>query len=195
GPRHRARRDRTDRRQRARAGRAFARRHAVDPHAQPSFERRLRADRSARGRRRAFRRDRRARGGVSGGGSMTMRASPRVTDADRARFLEQGFIAVADVVPPDYCERVIEATCAFIGVDHRDPNAFSRYPKQGHGIVPMHHAQALWDVRQLPAVHEVFSALYGTEKLWVSQDRVSFKIPSRLLPDGFRMDPVHWDGD
>ena len=121
--------------------------------------------------------------------------APRVTAADRARFIEQGYIAVPDVVPADYCERVIEAMCAFIGVDHRDPSAWSRYPKQGHGIVPLHHHQALWDVRQLPVVHDVFSALYGTEKLWVSQDRVSFKIPSRLIPNGFRMDPPHWDGD
>jgi hypothetical protein len=41
----------------------------------------------------------------------------------------------------------------------------------------------------------VFSLLYGTARLWVSQDRVSFKVPARVHADGFRMDAVHWDGD
>ncbi len=118
-----------------------------------------------------------------------------LTAADRARFLDDGFIVVSDVVPAALCARVIAATCEFVGVDEGDVESFARYRAQGHGIVPLHHHQALWDVRQLPRLHAIFAFLYGTERLWVSHDRVSFKIPARLHPDGFRMDAVHWDGD
>jgi hypothetical protein len=119
----------------------------------------------------------------------------QLTSADRERFLEQGYLTVPDVVPAEYCDRVIAAMCDFLGVDVEHADSFSRLGIQGHGIVPLHHHQALWDVRQLPALHDAFSFLYGTPKLWVSQDRVSFKVPARLHADGFRMNPVHWDGD
>jgi len=119
----------------------------------------------------------------------------RVSRADREKFLEQGYLAIPDVVPAELCAAVIDAMCEFLGVDPDDPDTWHRHLAQGHGIVPLHHHQALWAVRQLPAVHGVFSDLYGTEKLWVSQDRVSFKVPAHVHADGFRMDAVHWDGD
>jgi ectoine hydroxylase-related dioxygenase (phytanoyl-CoA dioxygenase family) len=50
-------------------------------------------------------------------------------------------------------------------------------------------------VRQLPQLHDVFTAVYQTEKLWVTFDRGSFKVPSSYHESGFRMDAVHWDGD
>jgi hypothetical protein len=114
---------------------------------------------------------------------------------DRTRFLEQGWIVVPDAVPVALCQRVVAAMCEFIGVDANDPSSFGRYLAQGHGIVPLHHHQALWDVRQWPKLHATFAFLYGTDALWVSQDRVSFKVPAHVHPDGFRMDAVHWDGD
>jgi ectoine hydroxylase-related dioxygenase (phytanoyl-CoA dioxygenase family) len=120
---------------------------------------------------------------------------PHLAAEDRARFLEQGYLVVPDVVPAALCDRVIAAIRAFTGVDPDDPATFSRFGAQGHGIVPLHHHQALWDVRQLPALHAVFAFLYGTEQLWVTQDRVSCKVPARCHADGFRMDAVHWDGD
>jgi ectoine hydroxylase-related dioxygenase (phytanoyl-CoA dioxygenase family) len=115
--------------------------------------------------------------------------------ADSARFHEQGFLVVEGVVPPELCARVRAAICAFTGVVEDDPATWRRYDTQGHGIVPVHHAQALWDVRQLPAVHQAFAALYGTERLWVTVDRVSMKAPARLFETPYRIDPIHWDGD
>ena len=47
----------------------------------------------------------------------------------------------------------------------------------------------------MPRLHEIFSAVYQTEKLWVTIDRGSFKVPSSFHESGFRMDAVHWDGD
>jgi len=114
---------------------------------------------------------------------------------DRDHLLEHGWLLVPDVVPKARCEAVIDALCRFIRVDPADPNSWRNYLKQGHGIIPLHHAQPLWDVRQLPELHAIFSAIYATEKLWVSLDRGSFKVPSAMHEDGFKMDAVHWDSD
>ncbi len=113
----------------------------------------------------------------------------------RDRLLEHGWLLIPDVVPKALCERSTAALCEFIGVDPQDRATWANYAAQGHGIVPLHHHQALWDVRQLPALHELFSAIYQTEKLWVSFDRGSFKVPSNFHETGFRMNAVHWDGD
>ena len=157
-----------------------------------------------------------------------------LTRADRASFIEHGYLLVPDVVPREYCERVIAAICDFVAVDPDDVATWRRYARtgsgrhaiadvalrgsaphqdrdngpvtdpgrisgrghgQGHGIVPLHHHQALWDVRQLPQVHALFSMLLDTPKLWVSLDRVSFKVPESMRDEPFRMDAVHWDGN
>ncbi len=113
----------------------------------------------------------------------------------RDQLLREGYLAIDNVVPKTYCEAVIAAMCEFVGVDIEDPVTWPNCQAQGHGIVPLHHHQALWDVRQLPQLHSIFSALYETEQLWVTLDRVSFKLPTRLRAQPFRMDKVHWDGD
>jgi ectoine hydroxylase-related dioxygenase (phytanoyl-CoA dioxygenase family) len=115
--------------------------------------------------------------------------------SDRARFFDQGYLVVENVVPLDLCARVRAVISTFTGVVEEDRSTWCRQGAQGHGIVPVHHAQALWDVRQLPAMHAVFAALYGTERLWVTVDRVSVKVPAALFDTPYRVDPVHWDGD
>ncbi|HTO58444.1 MAG TPA: phytanoyl-CoA dioxygenase family protein [Pseudomonadales bacterium] len=118
-----------------------------------------------------------------------------VTAADREHLIEHGWLVVPDVVPKELCERSAAALCDFIAVDPDDRSTWSNYVAQGHGIIPLHHHQALWDVRQLPQLHALFSALHGDDKLWVTFDRGSFKVPSSYHESGFRMDAVHWDSD
>jgi hypothetical protein len=52
-------------------------------------------------------------------------------------------------------------------------------------------SQALWDIRQHPKLHGIFAELYGTHRLWVSQDAWDVKPPfaSRAVedPDGTRL--------
>lgn len=119
----------------------------------------------------------------------------RLTSSHRETLLEQGWLVVPDVVPQELCERSAAALCEFIGVDPNDSATWRNYVTQGHGIIPLHHHQALWDVRQLPQLHDVFEAVYQTKKLWVTFDRGSFKVPSSYHESGFRMDAPHWDGD
>jgi hypothetical protein len=119
-----------------------------------------------------------------------------LADDSVAEFRDKGYLVVPDVVPIDLCRRVVDLIARHCSIEAatglplgEDPAA----PQSGHGIVPIHHGQALWDVRQHPHVHRVFSSLYGREDLWVTMDRVSCKPPG--LGDAWHLEPLHWDCD
>lgn len=118
-----------------------------------------------------------------------------IGEAERNLLIERGWIVVDDVVPGDLCEAAVQATAAFVGVDPDQPESWYSGRQDGHGIVPLHHGQALWNVRQHPAVHKLFASLYQDEALWVSMDRVSFKPPASGWSEAFRPSAIHWDAD
>lgn len=116
----------------------------------------------------------------------------------RQELLSTGYVVVEGVVPTELCEDVVAATAAFLDVDAEDPATWRRRLLHGHGIVPLHHGAALWNLRQHPRIHELFCALYGTEQLWVTMDRVSFKAPAAAwerVEGEPRMSGFHWDAD
>jgi len=118
-----------------------------------------------------------------------------ITSAMREQFLDQGYLVVENVVPQGACDDVIQAICEFENLNLDDPASWYEKDRAGHGIIPLHHHQALWNIRQLPSLHAVFSQLYQEEKLWVSMDRVSFKPAWNELCSGWQRSAVHWDCD
>jgi hypothetical protein len=118
-----------------------------------------------------------------------------ISDADKRRFHEQGYLVVEGLVPESLCAAARDTIARYLDVNDADSSTWYRRSVQAHGIIPLHHPQAFWDVRQYPPIHQVFAALYGTGKLWVSIDRASFKPPSRGGRGEYRVDPIHWDGD
>jgi len=117
-----------------------------------------------------------------------------ISEVDKQRFLDEGYLLVENVVPEDLCAAVRETICDYLHMTADDPSTWPERQARGHGIVPVHHAQALWDVRQHPAVHECFAALHGTEVLWVTYDRVSFKTRDASETESGPAEPIHWDG-
>jgi hypothetical protein len=54
----------------------------------------------------------------------------------------------------------------------------------------------MWDIRQHPAVYEIFRGLHRPDELWVSIDRVALKPPVRPgQPDYDQPGFIHWDID
>jgi hypothetical protein len=90
---------------------------------------------------------------------------------DRAHLVREGWVVVRNVAPVANVRAAIDAICAFHAIDPDDASTWSRIPPEAWDIVPVHHAQALWDNRALPRMHEVFAEVLGTEKPWVSMDR------------------------
>ena len=111
------------------------------------------------------------------------------------QFHEDGYLVIPSVVPKELCDAVVAAISEYCHVDLSNESTWYAERHAGHGIVPLHHAQALWDVRQHPAVYEAFCALYGRDDLWVSMDRVSYKPPASEATRDWHEAGVHWDCD
>src|SRR5688572_15852712 len=92
-------------------------------------------------------------------------------------FDEQGYVILHNAVPRENCEAVIDAIFEFLEMNPDDPNDWYRAPHSPGGMVEMYQHQALWNNRQHPRLHEAYAQLVGTPKLWVTEDRVGFKLP------------------
>ena len=121
--------------------------------------------------------------------------------AHRDHFNEYGYMVVENAVPIDLCNAVVDAIWAFLGMDPSDPDDWYRLPHEpperpGIGMVSMYWHQAMWDVYQHPRVHQLYSEVYGTDRLWVHIDRVNMKPPRHPNhPDWARASGCHWDAD
>jgi hypothetical protein len=123
---------------------------------------------------------------------MTLRV---LTEADISFFEENGYLVVPAVAPPEDLEAVVAATWDFLGMDPSDSTTW--YPSDRRGAIAyLHQHQALWNCRQSPRLHAAFADLLGTEKLWVSMDRVGMKPPiDPRFPEYDDRGFVHWDLD
>jgi len=117
-----------------------------------------------------------------------------ISEADKRQFFSDGFLLVENVVPESLCAAVRSTICDYLDMKADEPATWPARQSRGHGIVPIHHAQSLWNVRQHPAVHQTFAALHETERLWVTCDRVSFKTPDPEQTEAGPAEPIHWDG-
>ncbi len=116
--------------------------------------------------------------------------------SDLQFFLDNGYVIVHDAAPAKNLQAVIDAIFDFLGMNPNDPNDWYRPPHRTGGMVELYQHQALWDNRQYPRIHQAFSEIFRTEKLWVSEDRASMKPP--MHPDHPEYDHkgfTHWDID
>ncbi|MGC4042492.1 MAG: phytanoyl-CoA dioxygenase family protein [Armatimonas sp.] len=119
-----------------------------------------------------------------------------MTNVDQTFFEENGYVVVEGIVSKEKCEAVVSDIHAFLEMTDGDRESWYQGKRGRSGLAHIHQMQSLWDIRQDPAVHAAFARLYGTEKLWVSMDRTSMKVPSdpnhpEFEDRGF----LHWDMD
>lgn len=121
---------------------------------------------------------------------------PVLTAEDHAFYAENGYLVVREAVPAPLCEAVIEAIWNFLGMDRNDSEDWYRPPLKPGGMIEIYQHQALWNTRQHPRLHEVFSELRGTPELYVSIDRAGMKPPQHPAhPDYDHKGFIHWDID
>lgn len=119
-----------------------------------------------------------------------------LSDFDRVFFDQQGYLVVKQLIPRDLVDAVLDAIWEFLEFDRDDPSDWYREPHRVNGMVEMYHHQSLWDVRQHPAVYELFRDLFGRDDLWVFIDRANLKPPpSADHPTYDHHGMVHWDMD
>jgi hypothetical protein len=115
-----------------------------------------------------------------------------LTSEDRSFWERNGYVVVHNAVPRDQCTALVSSALEFIEMDNADPESWYPETPRGTSMIEMYHHQTMWDNRQTPRLYEAFTDLHGTEKLWVSIDRVSMNPPVR---EGVweRELPLHWD--
>jgi hypothetical protein len=109
-----------------------------------------------------------------------------------------GYVVVPTGLPAPVLEAVVDDIWRHAGARPGDPGTWYQPAiiRPRSGMVEMYHYQSMWDVRQHPAVYEIFRGLHGTGELWVSIDRVAFKPPVRAgQPDYDQPGFIHWDTD
>jgi ectoine hydroxylase-related dioxygenase (phytanoyl-CoA dioxygenase family) len=115
--------------------------------------------------------------------------------------MHNGYIVIKNAIPKEQAK----ATANFIWeFDEKDPNDTSTWyakPRAemkmkelaGTGMVEAYNHQALWNNRQMQKVYDAFVDVWGTEKLWVTIDRVNLNFPQR--PGEEKEGFIHWDYD
>ena len=105
---------------------------------------------------------------------------------------ENGYVVVPEAVPPENCKAAEQAVWNFLEMDRDDLESWYPDPPRRSIMVEIYQHQALWDNRQYPRVHQAFSEIWETEKLWVSFDRASMNPPERH-DFKFGGPYLHWD--
>jgi hypothetical protein len=124
-----------------------------------------------------------------------MNQVPRLSPEQVQQFERDGHVLVAGVLSAAQVSATVEAICRFANVKLEDPKTWYQWPSEAWSVVPLHHAQELWDNRQNPRVVAPFAQLLGTDALWVSMDRTGFKPPLARGKAHRQDTPIHWDAD
>ena len=131
---------------------------------------------------------------------------PVLSKEDWAFWEENGYVVVHDAVPQENLDAMVDVVWEFLEMDRDNPEDWYKHQPYtrgnpcsmiaASGMVEVYQHQALWDNRQYPKMHQVFSEILGTEKLWVSLDRANMKPPAREdKPEWCNEGMVHWDTD
>lgn len=117
-----------------------------------------------------------------------------MSEADHTFFDEQGYLVIPGLVPQAMCDALIDGMHDFIG--GADRSRWYAPPFKPWGGLEMYQHPAMWAIRQYPPMHQVFSELIGTPKLWVTMDRLSYKLPNKPDdPEHAHEGFMHWDCD
>lgn len=116
-----------------------------------------------------------------------------LTNTHRDQLEAVGFTRIEGVIPTDCTNAVLTALKHVSPIDYHDPATWYRLPESYPGIIPSHHHQSQWDIRQDLRLHQVFSELWRTPALWVTMDRIGFIPP--LRPGDPETCEIHWDMD
>lgn len=110
----------------------------------------------------------------------------------QAALFNDGYPVFRRAVPTKRCQAVLDAIAQDLGISADDPESWDRVSAE-LDQVPLWGHQSQWDIRQDSAIHRVWSAVWGTQRLWIDRNSCRFTPPWQTG----RADPLalHWDAD
>jgi Phytanoyl-CoA dioxygenase (PhyH) len=118
-----------------------------------------------------------------------------IKDHDRQQFHCDGYMVIRNVVPASITGNAVREIAAFVGADLADRATWYGAAPELDGVVPMHHAQSLWDIRQCPNLYQVFSEFFENPRLMVDINRCIFCPPVHPGVPAISRGSIHWDAD
>jgi hypothetical protein len=118
-----------------------------------------------------------------------------IPDCDWKQFHEDGYMVIRRVIPASLAENAVREIAAFAGADLDDSTTWYGGAPELDGIVPMHHAQSLWEIRQCPDLYHVFAEYFGNPRLMVDINRCIFRPPIHPRWPTVSYGSIHWDTD
>ena len=117
-----------------------------------------------------------------------------ISRRQRLHFQYNGYMVIRNVIPGELAAKAVGEITSFLGADLADSATWYGGAPELDGMVPLHHAQALWDIRQHPDLYEVFAEFFRNRRLMVDINRCIFRPPIR---DGLTVSygNLHWDTD
>lgn len=131
-------------------------------------------------------------------------SAPRrvLSEADWQHWQQNGYVVVKQAVPPEKIQQLQQLVYEFEEIDPANPASWHNPAKSllrktelsfNAGMIELYNHQYLWDARQNERVYHAFADVWGTEKLWVSIDRMNCSLPPE---PGFEYKSfMHWDYD
>ena len=116
-----------------------------------------------------------------------------IRDREIQHFHAKGYMVIRKVVPPSMTSNALREIAAFVGADLANNATWYGGAAQLDGVVPFHHAQSLWDIRQLPDLYEVFTEFFGNMRLMVDINRCIFCPPVHPDIPTISRGTIHWD--
>ena len=118
-----------------------------------------------------------------------------LTEIHRKKFVADGYTVVRGVVPTELIAPAVEEIVAFIAADLDRPETWYGGNAVNDGIVPLHHGQAIWNIRQCRPIYGAFSEFWGHGRLMVDINRSCFRPPIHEGHPTVSRGEIHWDAD
>lgn len=124
-----------------------------------------------------------------------------LSEEDWVFWITNGYLVIKNAIPMEQAKRLADYLWEYEGKNADDIETWYQKPNvemqmkelYNTGMVEIYNHQYMWDNRQYPRVHQAFTDVWGTEKLWVTIDRVNLNFPIR---PGFEYKGfIHWDYD
>ena len=118
-----------------------------------------------------------------------------ITEQQRRHFDAEGYLVIRNVIPAGLTRKAVRDIAAFVGADLADSGTWYRSALPLDGVVPLHHAKSLWDIRQCPNLYEVFTEFFQNPRLMLDISRCIFRPPVHPDFPGRSYGTIHWDSD
>ena len=116
-----------------------------------------------------------------------------LSTAQKDFWSEHGYLVIKNVIPEPLLRNVVITIEDFLGKRMSEPSDWYKDPMYPGGIINTNHHQSFWETRQHPNLHMIFSDIWETEKLSVSQDRANMNPPAN--DEWNHTGTIHWDID